>query len=622
LENKDPKMPKICQWKMLSCLLVGSMFAAFCSFATAQKVTVNASPSTKTVTILESNQQPSAANQATYTISASFDPDSLKTKEHKPGKATWTCSVDSITPNNSAPSVSDPSGDPCTWTSTATSTQPGTWKITYKVTVEYEKLKKTDDELDGTFGPYEGTAEVGMTAVGVDRVEFKFAGDPDSNYAPVPDPLVVLAGSKVTFRAISKLAGAPWPAGQPKWSGTSGASGTGATVTVPFGTVSKAIDDYKTVVVTCGNKIEKNVVVVEAELEEVSFSGDQTVRRDEDDEYDEGYKTQHWLTGRTPKNYPIAYTSGKSIKADVTFKCNPEIALTAGVKLAVRGQSQSLGFKYSMGEKDVPPPSGTTFKVDGLSSGNTDSSKVDYAFFTYEWQIKSTNAQFDWRRAGASTNKLYITLHEAKGSKLETMYELACKNKGATTDAECITNTWASFSGRDVKAWSDHNTFERKLYYYSTKDGDDKYTADAMLKNPNNQGQCHAWADLYKHTLEINGIVSRSIIKVAPPAGYDVFGVKNIGFSGSSPYRWGDLDVSVKGIPGQNMETPKAKLFGQHFIVRAEGKYYDPSYGATATDEAGYSNDAVDALYRNSSKDWHKRSDITPKPNLQFSVFP
>jgi len=235
-----------------------------------------------------------------------------------------------------------------------------------------------------------------------------------------------------------------------------------------------------------------------------------------------------------------------------------------------------------------------------------------------------------------SDNKRYVTLGKPiNGTPLrETIYELACKNKEATNDGECITNTWASFSGRNVNAWSAPDTFDRTLYYYRTSDGDLVTSAVGMLENlpppsaPNtrNQGQCGAWADMFHQALRING-VPNNLVLVEPPlpvsgySNFSHFGVKNIGFSGTSPYTLTDLDPAVAGIPGQNIATPQAKLFILHYVVKAGSSYYDPSYGVTATDETDYSNKAVDAL--RSGTNWYKRSGITPAPYpvLRFTPF-
>ena len=60
--------------------------------------------------------------------------------------------------------------------------------------------------------------------------------------------------------------------------------------------------------------------------------------------------------------------------------------------------------------------------------------------------------------------------------------------------------------------------------------------------------------------------------------------------------------ISQTGIPGQNTETPSEKVFTQHFVIMytkmgqncmMSACYYDPSYGVTFLNEAGFQTGAV-----------------------------
>lgn len=53
-----------------------------------------------------------------------------------------------------------------------------------------------------------------------------------------------------------------------------------------------------------------------------------------------------------------------------------------------------------------------------------------------------------------------------------------------------------------------------------------------------------------------------------------------------------DLDIDVAGVAGQNMDTPKAKLFQNHWLVH-RGIYYDPSYGKTTTGNTAFNANIV-----------------------------
>ena len=56
-------------------------------------------------------------------------------------------------------------------------------------------------------------------------------------------------------------------------------------------------------------------------------------------------------------------------------------------------------------------------------------------------------------------------------------------------------------------------------------------------------------------------------------------------------------------IAGQNTHPPSEKMFGSHFIVKADsslinpgigGPYFDPSYGVTYTDSTNFVSTALD----------------------------
>jgi hypothetical protein len=496
-------------------------------------------------------------------------------------------------------------------------TSPAKTYIGGSARVRYTFEKKDDSSVthtsEGPSGSVLDAARPIVWVVGIDRLDFRFAGDNDSQYRTLGE-IVVLQGSAVRFKAFRTPVDAPnWPSGMPVWSGTAGASGTGETKDLTCSTLSTSATDFKTVITSCGASSKTvNVYVVKAELAQVSFLNDHMISRDNGS----SYGTPHWEKGRTPERYPVGYTSGNEIKVKAIFKCEPNKALTTGVKIRARAYG---AYPAQVGNATV---SGSNITTDELSCGRTTKQKVDYISCNLEWWFESLNAQFD-QKIGANRNRLYITLKEPQGLRRETLYELACKNRGATNNSTCIANTWQSFSGTSVIAWDAPDSFNRPLCYYRTFDGDEKTSAEEMLENINpdpaqgDQGQCHAWADMFKEALQINGVAS-NFVTVLPPTGYIWFGVKNIGF-GSGPGPYPSVDTAPKGIRGQNMDTPAAKLFGNHFIVKAggsffrRGTYYDPSYGATATSAANYSGNAIDALYK--SPNWEKRTN----QNLQFS---
>jgi hypothetical protein len=84
--------------------------------------------------------------------------------------------------------------------------------------------------------------------------------------------------------------------------------------------------------------------------------------------------------------------------------------------------------------------------------------------------------------------------------------------------------------------------------------------------------------------------------------------------------RTDDLNIDTSGIAGQNMSTPRAKLFAQHWIVHRTGDatYYDPSYGTTTTGAQDYTAQAVDAWRSSASGRWAKATSL-PGATLVFT---
>ncbi|RKZ77819.1 MAG: hypothetical protein DRR19_27370, partial [Candidatus Parabeggiatoa sp. nov. 1] len=81
---------------------------------------------------------------------------------------------------------------------------------------------------------------------------------------------------------------------------------------------------------------------------------------------------------------------------------------------------------------------------------------------------------------------------------------------------------------------------------------------------------------------------------------------------GEDGLTYGDIKNVLNGLPGQHVETPSEKIFGNHGIVKVLLKefqhrpYFDPSYGKTYIDERDFENKAVDGyanpLYKKDKK--------------------
>ena len=130
----------------------------------ASTVAVIASPDHQTVkTKAAGVAKDVGVNTAKYTVTATFDPNSLENEEVKPVEpVNWTCSVKSITfrpPQGVTPVPTNP-GDPTieiegigpfsmvngSWEAYVYSPNAGTWEIIFEVTVTYDVWDKIEDK--------------------------------------------------------------------------------------------------------------------------------------------------------------------------------------------------------------------------------------------------------------------------------------------------------------------------------------------------------------------------------------------------------------------------------------------------------------------------------------------
>ncbi len=361
----------------------------------------------------------------------------------------------------------------------------------------------------------------------------------------------------------------------------------------------------------CGDAVR--MTVIQIDLKEVSFSGSDYYEVRKDDDSDD-YDAPHWQDNSSPldgdaddagdRKYPVAYTRNKKATVEARFHVEP---VPSGVTIHIAADGPgNLDVLKSGGSV-----SGNTVTLSAKELSNAFNNTVDYLNpLRLEWKVSFDNGT-SWCNNAISENEVFVVLGvPGCAIRFRTMMYLACRNTGGTDSSSCLANTWSSFGGpANACAWDESTkTYSRPLHYYENSTGNGNVYAAALLADGN--GQCHAWAHLFKECLLVNNVGSQRT-RVTPPAGYDGFGVKNIVFDDANPqyptddpwkYATSDLDiepppVEAAGLAGQNMTTPKAKLFSQHFIVHPSGTstYYDPSYGMTTSGASSYTASAVDA---------------------------
>jgi hypothetical protein len=139
-------------------------------------------------------------------------------------------------------------------------------------------------------------------------------------------------------------------------------------------------------------------------------------------------------------------------------------------------------------------------------------------------------------------------------------------------------------------------------------------TAEELSEEGN--GQCHSWAHFFWRTLQLQGLqlgVDVWAIAVDEKPPYVMFAIRDwqtnppppasgpwviadwdAGVDGATPYTPGLGEAADGvGVRGQGNSPNPPAAFGNHWIVKVETQYYDPSYGlGPYTDPKDYEDDA------------------------------
>ncbi len=467
-------------------------------------------------------------------------------------------------------SASWPSGKPV-WTGATPDTPPDTAAATFNSVSSSSTDYKTVTCACGN------TKTVNVVVVEIDKIQWKYHSQ--STYSDAPEILYIAKDAQVDFKAIIKPDNSSWPSGQPVWSGSSGASGTGSEVSVTFSSISSSSSDYKTVICSCGNSITVNVVVYKVNLKQLSFDGTKyhAVKRDTGNQDD--YSAPHWQDNSSPPDgdaddagdikYPISFTRNTKMKVTTVCRADPAIA---GVTIKVKGDGPgNLDFPEttaSISDNDIT--------IANVECSNPFVNEIDYfESLSIAWQYSYDNGS-TWVSAGSSTNQTYITLGDPTATTYHTVLHIGCKNADGKTDpAEIVASIWAEFTDLEVKRADDNATLSYWKNYPPTEPSD---TLSGLLAT--GDGRCQCWSDFFDQAIKCQGI-SGSTVKVIIPksvGGVDPVGiwVKNWDLSNTPPSAPQDLP----GEPGQGNGDPWSKFF-EHVVVEYGSTIYDPSYGKT-----------------------------------------
>lgn len=370
---------------------------------------------------------------------------------------------------------------------------------------------------------------------------------------------------------------------------------------------------------------------VNVALNALAFSGDGFLSVFKDS--GAAYPAIHYAAGREERS-PAAYVSGNKVRAEatITLASEGEWPFPPGKTLEIGFGDVVFGGVATTG--DEPPPivvSGpftASVTMNRVAESPLSPSGVPAHFPNYEtrWTVGAGTL--------VSENALYaVGAAPECALRQETLFDIGCRNAhGIGGTARIVDAIYGEFSDRIVARKSDGKIM---TYWMPDESGVFRMgetTTSGLLASEDGNGNCQAWSGLFRDALLLQGIAAHRVSVrskfSADPAGLSKEGVmvKNWDFgaplfpaptqtlyerAGESPVQsravtYAYIEDSVAPpapegtavpagiLPGQgNPTTPKE--FNAHWITKANGFYYDPSYGTqkiSAQNPADYENAA------------------------------
>ncbi len=282
---------------------------------------------------------------------------------------------------------------------------------------------------------------------------------------------------------------------------------------------------------------------------------------------------------------PVTYVAGSTVVLeDLVVQVRPaDFAATAWVE--GRGPAGlSFAGPVRIADGEAIPVHGRLGASDSLPD-----TVAAFEPFEIRWELSLTPAHFP---IGVTRNPLFVTWAEPMGDRLVSYFAIGSRAAAGEGEAtEVVDAVWEYFATLQVA----NATGDLLGYYRGVTCAADLEIYDAPGLVTHLNGQCGAWQDLFIQVLRTQGIVGAMPVTVEPIAD-DGFLVQRYRFEDKgrsangaaypytvrnpcappSPNREDVEDLH--GLRGQDEGDP-ASLFARHFMVKLDGRYYDPSYG-------------------------------------------
>ncbi len=335
--------------------------------------------------------------------------------------------------------------------------------------------------------------------------------------------------------------------------------------------------------------------------------------------------------GEVTTNWPIAYKRESTIELNVRFGVSAATRAFLQKQLegnpVVTGKTTINGVAITFTttiekvaeqlEKHETYLEGAKVKASVALNGEV---RYALATITWKWEAKEKGrAATIEQQVGKSTHNLYTTFKEATGSVYLTLLDAATQNIEKETqppsEAQTLSGVWKAFSNVEAEvptmririynpASGEINRAGAILWYYQQITPGLNLKQVIELDPPTAcgvnvvvgllewaTGECGAWQKTMNATLAYEGLTAKNIIvRVKFATACEIVEecvmlVSNWKFEGEGtsknaefPYKETEV-VDQNGLSGQGVKNP-ASAFGNHQVIEAEKKLYDPSYGS------------------------------------------
>ena len=333
-------------------------------------------------------------------------------------------------------------------------------------------------------------------------------------------------------------------------------------------------------------------------IKELAFTGNNVVEKDTTGDF----TSPEWVDGRADQS-PVSYARNRKISFVAKFKVTVQPCRAESVDVKGSATFGSVALQWT-GSITVNP-SDSEVSV-ALSSDNPLENKVGiFESSDITWQMRPSNQSFS--SAGTTRNTVYVTLNNPSGTKnFWTLLDVSCRAAaGETTESGVIAKSFVPISGRAITRKRDGHD----LTYWNPNTTTCTNTT-LLLASADGSGQCGSWAEFLIDMYRVHGITSAHKImivrtKAALATSTEGLLVKHWTFdhppaSAASAYTHWVPSQCRPGVhlPGQRNSSPPPAFYN-HFIVLADGKFWDPSYGAgPIADQKAWENGAIDGLFR------------------------